>query len=379
MSKNAITPLHPSRRSSITGIGVSLLVVAGLTLGLQWRAANADYPERRPMLVSVIEFSLQDTYNEESSFLGQVRAAKTSNMSFEIGGTLAQVMVAEGQRVAAGEILASLNKASLQARRDALAAQLKSTDANLELAHLQLKRQQKLVKDGSVSRAAFDESRLRVQALAAQLEASRAQLASVDIDLDKTVLRAPYSGTVAARYIDEGAVLAPGQMLLRLLTANALEAHVGLGPLQSEDLKVGQSYPLSLRKQRISAKLLALRPDVDPVTRSAQAIFQLPAGTRALDGEPITLQLQQQRVLRGGWLPLTALTESDRGLWAVLRLHSKEGETRVIREIVEVLAVQGERAYVAGSLPDAAPVVAAGISRLAPGSLVRVDSTAVEG
>lgn len=361
------------RRPSWAGVGASVLIITTLTLGLHWRAAHSSTRDfREPMPVATLSFVLQDAFSNTSSYLGLVEAARTSNLSFEIPGKLNHILVEEGATVAAGEIVASLENSALQARRDVTLAALRGTEVELELSKLQFQRQKNLVAKGSVSQAVFDDTRLRVQALRAKLESSQAQLRSIEIDLDKAQLHAPFAGTVANRFIDEGTVIAPGVPVLRLLASTAFKAHIGISPIQSESLSIGEDYPLVLRGVTLQAKLIAVRPDVDPATRSAQAVFLLPREARALNGEPIQLLLTEDREARGGWIPLSAMMEGSRGLWSVLRVDHLNGDVRVVREAVQVLHVDGDRAFVSGTLPDGAIVVASGINRLAPGSMVQL-------
>ena len=133
-----------------------------------------------------------------------------------------------------------------------------------------------------------------------------------------------------------------------------------------------ESIRLRIGDRKFEAVLLSVRPDVDPVTRSATAVFRVPEGLSALDGEPVSLLLEESVASAGGWLPLTALLEGQRGLWTVLVVAQREGRDIVQREAVEVLAASGERVYVRGTLVDGARVVAAGTHRVAPGSEVAV-------
>ena len=89
-----------------------------------------------------------------------------------------------------------------------------------------------------------------------------------------------------------------------------------------------------------------------------------------MDGEPLSLELEQSVTQAGGWLPLAALLEGQRGVWTVLRIEPEGDRLRTVREAVEVLDVQGERAYVRGSLIAGAQVVSSGVHRVTPGSLV---------
>ena len=69
----------------------------------------------------------------------------------------------------------------------------------------------------------------------------------------------------------------------------------------------------------------------------------------------------------GFWVPVTALTESDRGLWGV---YVVKDESLVERRIVEIIHSESERAYVRGTLEDDDRIVRTGVQRLVPGQQV---------
>ena len=149
------------------------------------------------------------------------------------------------------------------------------------------------------------------------------------------------------------------------------EAHIGIAVEQAARLIPGQAYPLVLRDEPVEAKLRSIRPDIDPATLTTTAVFELPSGAAGLDGEPIALTLSEATDVSGGWLPITALIEGERGLWTVLRLGKQDGSTVALREAVEVLHVDGDRAYVRGTLVEGQRVVADGIHRVTPGTPVQ--------
>jgi RND family efflux transporter MFP subunit len=351
--------------------GVAVLLAALLTSALHARVdvSETAAPEA-PLPVAAAEFTTRESYQRELSFLGLVRAARVSRLGFEVPGTLASLPVREGSTVAAGDILAALDTAPLEARRAATSADLERVQAELELARIKAERQRDLQQTGAVSREAFDESRLRARALQAQLASVEARLRGIDIDLAKSLLRAPYDGVVAERLVDTGAVVNPGTPVLRLIASASREARIGIAAEQAAMLEPGRDYTLSLRGEKLRARLRSIRPDVDPRTLTTTAVFELPAGVRGLDGEPISLTLSERVAVPGGWLPVSALLESARGLWSVLRLEETASGFIAVREAVEVLAVHGSEAYVRGTLVDRQRYVADGVHRVAPGTPV---------
>jgi RND family efflux transporter MFP subunit len=352
------------------------VIVATTTLLLHARVAVTEGPPGGELLtVAAVTYRQQDSYERPVSYLGLVVAGRKANLGFEIPGQIASLPLRQGTPVAAGDVIASLDDATLRAKRRATAADLERVLAELELAQLKSDRQRELQDTGAVSREAFDETRLRARALTAQVEAVSARLASIDIELQKSRLVAPYSGVIADRYVSQGAVVSPGTPVVRLLETTAQEAHIGVAPTRAAALVPGTRHTLALRGKSFEAELLSIRPDVDPVTRAATAVFAIPSTVQVLDGEPVSLALTETVTTTGGWLPLAALQEGQRGIWTVLRLEPVEPEAanfRTVREAVEVLEVQEDRAYVRGTLTSGDRVVARGLHRVTPGDTVLV-------
>jgi RND family efflux transporter MFP subunit len=366
-------PKRPRYTSTMTGIAAAIAIVVLITGLLEARVAlTAGVEPKNPLTVSAVQYQQQDSYSRPVAYLGLVTAGRKATLGFEIPGQIATLALREGDPVQQGQVLASLDSSALDSRRRATAAELDQARTELELAQLKANRQQELSVTGAVSKEAFDDTRLRARALTSQVEAVAARLASLDIELEKSRLLAPYDGVIADRFVYQGAVVSPGTPVLRLVELTNQEAQIGVPVAMAAQLVVGQSYSLQLRDQTIEAPLLTVRPDVDPVTRTTAVVFALPAGVSALDGEPLTLVHHETVAMRGGWLPMAALLEGQRGTWNVLRIEADGELYRTVRESVEVLDIQGDRVYVLGTLPAGARVVADGVHRITPGTLVTV-------
>ncbi|RLQ22917.1 efflux RND transporter periplasmic adaptor subunit [Seongchinamella sediminis] len=365
-----------SRLPGLIGVVLAAIITIGLTGLLHARLAMGDKPvDRVPLTVATTPYHLQDSYQRKVSYLGLVAAGRKARLGFEIAGTIAELPWREGSPVARGQLIARLDDASLQASYRATSADLAQARSELELAKLKARRQAELRETGAVSREAVDETRLRAKALESRVEAVAARLRSIEIQIDKATLRAPYAGVIADRFVQEGAVVNPGTPVVQLIETAGREANIGVAVAKARSLQPGSEYTLRLRGKTFASSLLTVRPDVDPVTRVTTAVFAIPEGIDAVDGEPITLIMEETVQGRGGWLPIAALLESSRGLWTVLRLEPSAEGMRTAREVVEVLETQGDMAYVRGSLGDGSQVVATGVHRTTPGTLVAVAGT----
>ncbi|MEH6570509.1 MAG: efflux RND transporter periplasmic adaptor subunit [Halioglobus sp.] len=364
--------LHRSRQSTIIGIALAIGFTTALSAALYARANTPVKNHTLPLPVAAEEFIEMSGYEHPTSYLGLVQAGRKSDIGFELSGLVANLHVSEGSVVERGEILGELDNEKLQAMHRAAAADLKRVEAELELAKLKEKRHQDLQKTGAVSREAHDESRLRSMALAAQSDVVQAQLEAIEIDLRKTLIRAPYAGMVSEHYIDIGTVVAAGTPILRLVETTSKEAHIGIPVTQSETLSTGEKYRLTIRGELLDARLLALRPDVNSSTRAVTAVFAIPPGVSALDGEPTTMHLTESVAEPGGWLPLSALLEGERGAWIVLKIVASSNGQHTLREAVEVLEVQNDNAFVRGTIANGDIVVANGVHKVTPGAAVVV-------
>lgn len=364
-----------SRPRDWSGYVGALAAVAIVTLvtGLLFArvALSGDPSPRAPLPVDTINYTATDGYDRVVSYLGLVTAGRRAALGFEIPGTIDSPPLRPGTPVVQGDVIATLESSGLQARRAATSAQLEQARAELELARLNAKRQRDLIESGAVSREVYDETRLRARALEAQVDAVEAQLNSIDIELGKSRLIAPYDGVVADRFTHQGAVVNPGVPVVRLVEVAGKEAHIGVAARLAPELVPGQRYRLRLREQPFDAELLSVRPDVNPRTRATTAVFALPGDIQALDGEAVTFEFTETVEEAGGWLPIAALQEGNRGIWTVLRIETQEGQTRTVREAVEVLEIQGDLAYVRGTLPDGSSVVASGVHRIGAGTAVQ--------
>lgn len=375
MNQNPVkADTRPGRRtSSLIGIAGAVAIVVVITGILEARVALTGGAEpKNPLAVAKVVYEVQDSYSRPVSYLGLVTAGRKAILGFEIPGQIAALELREGDPVKRGQELAALDTGALQARRKATSAELEQARTELELAQIKSDRQKELSATGAVSKEAFDDTRLRARALTSRVEAVEAQLASIDIELEKSRLLAPYDGVIADRYVYQGAVVSAGTPVVRLVELTNQEARIGVPATMAGALEIGQQYTLTLRDQSLQARLLTVRPDVDPVTRTTSVVFAIPPDVSALDGEPITLDYREPVEMRGGWLPMAALLEGQRGTWNVLRIEPDGELYRTTRESVEVLDIQGDRVYVFGTLPDGAWVVADGIHRITPGTLISV-------
>lgn len=353
--------------------------VAFLAAFLALGAGPAGAADARVLAVPVVEAAPQSGYELRRPFLGRVEAARASDLGFELAGTVAAVAVREGDVVEAGAVLARLDDARLQARVAELGAGLAQARADLALARATLARVEEARAFEGVSDQEVDQARQTVASLEAAETLAESRLASARVDLDKSRLAAPWDAVVAARRVDEGQVVAPGQPVLSVVERAPPEVRVGVAGDTLPALAPGQAVPVEAGGRTIEATVRAVLPVRDPRARTVDVVLQLPEGAPVLPGDLARVMLARRIEAPGLWLPIGALAESNRGLWSVFVAEPLAGAEappgathRLERRIVQLLHQEGDRAFVQGAVTAGEQVVADGLQRIAQGQFVRI-------
>ncbi len=227
----------------------------------------------------------------------------------------------------------------------------------------------------AVSTQQWDEADRGYAAEEAVVRRVAAQIASVDVDIAKSRLRAPFSGVVARRFVDEGAVVSAGEPLFRILEMGRPEVRVGISSELAKSLKIGDERVVRADGRELSATVRALLPARNRETRTVDVVLTLSTKENALrHGDLVELELSQAIEKSGFWLPRSALTESSRGLWATYvaaHLESSGPSTHILkRRELELLHVDGDSVFVRGTLTSGELVVTEGLQRLVPNQRV---------
>lgn len=330
--------------------------------------------------VSVFNVVAEQSYQSNRVYAGRTAATRAAELGFKRGGEIAQMQVDLGDVVATGDTLAKLDTASINAQLTQAAAEVSLARANLEAlvaeAELATNTEQRfrtLREQGHASVQVYDETRLALRAKQAQLNVARANLEralaaqkSVEVELREAVIRAPFPGTIQARYVDEGTQIRSGEAALRLVEDAHREAHVGIPADIAQRMVPGQTYQVSWQNQTYAASLNAVLPEVDPATRTLTAVFTL-TGIDIPLGSTVEVAINEAVDAPGFWLPLSALTEADRGLWGVYVVNA---EQIVERRLIEIVHSEADRVFVRGTLRTDDRVVATGVQRIVPGQVV---------
>ena len=304
--------------------------------------------------------------------LGTVIGSDEAAVAPRVMAQVTDVAVREGAAVRKGQLLAQLDprelqdavaqaEAGVQAAKEGLAA----AETAFQAQHDATARDKKLFEAKAISQEQWDRSRAADKAMAARLEAAKAQLEVAGRRLDQAKTRlgycrltAPFDGVVAARLADPGDLAVPGKPLLKIVRHSGVRVRADLPPEDFTFLKVGQPLVLVLNDVTVDAKISRVFPAMG---RSHLAAFEAdlsdaPAGF--VSGATVGVDLEL-RGAEGVRVPADALLEGESGSF----VFKVAGDT-VHPVQVRILARSLDDAVVQGDVAAGDTVITARPSRL---------------
>lgn len=199
---------------------------------------------------------------------GTVLPNEEVNLMAEISGRLVKLDIREGAYINKGQLIAKINDRELR-------AQLQKVAYNQDLSKKIEARQKKLLNVEAINLEEYDVTSNNIRVLEAEKEVIEAQL-------EKTEIRAPFSGRIGLKFISEGAFLAPGTPIVTIVQSNPVKIDFTVPEKYSPSIRAGSTVKFNLDgdPSTYSAKILAIDPKVDENLRTlrVRALANNPEG-----------------------------------------------------------------------------------------------------
>lgn len=194
------SPMPIQRKTTlIVLVCVALAIVAWLSI----RPTKTKLSASSAIPVRVVSVAQQDIPRFVSG-IGSVLSMHSVVIRPQVDGILTKLQVKEGQLVKAGDLLASIDDRAIRASLDQAKAQLGESQAQLQVAQVNLKRYKELSIDDGVSKQTYDQQQALVNQLKATALGNQAAIDAAQVQLSYTQIRSPVSGRVGIRNVDEG-------------------------------------------------------------------------------------------------------------------------------------------------------------------------------
>lgn len=374
------------RRPVAQQVAIGLAALAVVLLAAWLLFGNRSQPQAPPPgptpvgVMVVAEQPVQLT----TELPGRTSPYETSDVRPQVDGIIRARLFTEGDYVRAGQPLYRIDPASYEAKAANARAALARAKASTIAAESQVRRYAELVKRNFVSRQLYDNAVSAAGEARADVQAQAAALRSAQIDLDRTVIRAPISGRIGRSLYTTGALVQAGQdnplttiqrldpIYVDIQQSSAdllrLREQMLTGQIASDSapvrlqLETGSAYPLT-------GKLSFADVTVDPTTGSQtiRAVFPNPQHV-LLPGMFVRGQISQGVQSRGILVPQRAVSRDERGQPTVL-VVGKNGMSEL--RVIQADRAVGDNWLVTSGLKAGDKVIVEGGPLMRPGMPVK--------
>lgn len=363
-------------------MSVRSTAVAGVVAGLALVATACSHPsegvaarqDRAPVAVEVTTVRSGEIV-DAVEVVGSLAPKFSTDVRSEFTAVVAEVYVTEWVQVRKGTPLARLETSEGEAHLAAARAAVLQAQVREAQAARELSRAERLREVGLLTAQGHDDARTAREAAAAALAAAEAQLALAQTRLDKAVIRAPFDGVVARRWVSPGDLvenMGSPRPLFTLVDPSVLELTGTVPSSYLSRLAVGQTVEFTtdaVPGRTLNGTVSHINPLVDSVSRSVQLIAEVPNPDGLLRGGLFAKGRVLGKARRGLLLPRAALRRWDASGGA--------GQVWVVTGgVVEARAVltgqiQGDAVEVVKGLEEGDEVVTRGAFNVQPGDRVR--------
>lgn len=217
--------------------------------------------------------------------VGSLAAREEALVAAQVAGQIERCLVDLGDTVSAGQELALIDTAAYEARLRQSAANLERARAAAANAAQSLRRVQELQAGKIASASDLDQAVAEAEQNNAEVKAAEAELAVAQLNLDRSHVKAPFAGAVAARPAGVGDYVAIGAPIVRLVQINPLRLRLDVPERDAALVQIGQTVRLTLTGDTnvYPGQLVRIAPAIRAVDRmlAVEADVPNPGGLRA--------------------------------------------------------------------------------------------------
>jgi RND family efflux transporter MFP subunit len=310
------------------------------------------------------------------SLSGQLTADRSASIRAEVASSAVDVRAEQGERVAAGAVLAKLDDTAirdawLSARSGVTSAQTMSDQAQRDL-----QRAERLLAAGAVAEREVEAARSANISAQAMLADAKARLASAQKQLDATEVKAPFAGVVAERQVSAGDIVAPGTPLFTVVDPASMRLEATIPASSLSEVRAGMPVRFTVSgygTRSFAGRVSNVNPAADPMTGQVRINVAIPNS----GGQLVSGLFAQGQVASETHRALSAPTNAVdlRGLRPfVVRLRG--GKVERVEVTVGIRDDERERIEIATGVTAGDTLLVGAAQGFTPGTIVRVHTAA---
>ena len=249
----------------------------GLILFFVFFTATTIIQAAQPAALVETDILKKQEINDLQEFIGTVNFDKKSKIASQSAGIAKSISFEVGQKVKKDELLVYIDSDILDAQINAsksavnmYSVQLKNTKKNFE-------RYSVLLEKKSIAQKIYDDSKLEYDVATENLISAKAKLNELSIQKSKKQIKAPFSGIIVEKSINTNEWLDQGTQVATIVNTDALEIIFNLPISFINGLNEGDIYDIEISGKTIKAKLYAVIPSGDVLTRTFPVRFKADA------------------------------------------------------------------------------------------------------
>lgn len=279
------------------GAILGFIVIAAIAGGIALRVANkaaAEAPGGPGGPPVTLEFTAADVARVEPRQMarwlpvsGTLQPLNQTTVKAKVSGEIRQVLVREGDAVKAGQVLARLDTADLEAKLNDRIGALEASRAQLALAEKTRTQNHALLKQGFISQNAFDSADSNLSVTQGTLKSYEAQVQLARNALRDAVVTAPLSGTLAKRHVQPGEKVNFDSPLFTIVDLGKMELQAMVPANDIPEITVAMPVELSIdgfADRSFAGSVERINPMTEAGTRAIIVFVQIPNPDAALKG-----------------------------------------------------------------------------------------------
>lgn len=259
----------------LSGVALAVLIAGGARWASQ-RNAAAPVPTTAPV-ANVIELGAGDVVPVTRMDMvlglpvsGTLKASQMAMVKARVAGELMDLVVREGDKVQAGQVIARIDPTEFQARERQAKQQADAAMAQVDIAQKQFDNNQALVAQGFISQTALQNSTATLNGAKATHMAAMAALDVTRKALEDTTIRSPISGQIAQRLAQPGERVALDGRIVEVVNLAQLELEAALTAADASLVRPGMKAQMKIEgmDDHVTAKVLRISPTAQAASRS---------------------------------------------------------------------------------------------------------------
>lgn len=286
---------------------------------------------------------------------GSIMANEEIELRSETTGKITTINFREGSYVNKGDLLVKINDSELQ-------AQLRRAESKVNVIEEKEFRQRTLLERNLISQEEYDIT-------LNEYNASKSEYDLIKAQIEKTEIRAPFSGIVGLRSVSEGSFVNTNTIIARLQNLSSIKIDFSIPERYSSLVKIGDQLEFSVsgNNEFYTAKVYAVEPRIDPSTRTLQLRAVSSSHIDLIPGSFANVELKLQETSDAILVPSVSVVPQLKGQMVFLFRNGT-----VVPQNVELGIREETRVQVLSGLNVGDTVITSGILQIRPGAKVKI-------